>query len=209
MRSYPYPCELYQAGCIYTLCNGMADVPEIAIPKDDDTIVYRPRCYKLQPPQFLSEISEEDFARAKAGEFRSPTNAVQANDRNEVLLGAISSSQGKSGNGRSKKHRNRGVSEFAGTTTEGFTIDNDSTSLEYKGQTFYLSRGKEWDLVDRIILAQQKRDKSFSVPLQPKVLNAFSDEGKRFVNIFIDREERKGAGNNKFTGLVRLKITDQ
>jgi len=69
MRSYPYPCELYQAGCIYTLCNGMADVPEIAIPKDDDTIVYRPRCYKLQPPQFLSEISEEDFARAKRGEF--------------------------------------------------------------------------------------------------------------------------------------------
>ena len=111
--------------------------------------------------------------------------------------------------GAGKKRRWKGRSEFAGKTTEGFTIDQDSTILKYKGQTFHLTRGGEWDLVDRAIRSAQNHDTSYTIPLPPRDLNAFSEEGKRFVNLFIDREERKGTGNNKFTGLVRLKITDQ
>jgi len=75
MLSYPYPCELYQAGCIISSCDGLASVPDIPYPKDDDTIVYYPRCYKQQTPQFLSEISEAEFARAKRGEFQRQDTA--------------------------------------------------------------------------------------------------------------------------------------
>lgn len=69
MHKYPYPCELYEAGCIYSPCNGLADVPDIAYPTEDDTVVYYPRCYKQQTPQILSAISEKEFARAMRGEF--------------------------------------------------------------------------------------------------------------------------------------------
>ena len=78
MRSYPYPCELYQAGCGCSSCDGLAAVPDIPSPKDDDTIVYHPRCYKQQPPQFLSEISEAEFARAKRGAFQHQDTARKA-----------------------------------------------------------------------------------------------------------------------------------
>ena len=70
MHKYPYPCELYQGGCTHSPCDGFAEVPDIAIPKDDDTIVYCPRCYKLQPPLMLSLISESEFTRAMRGESR-------------------------------------------------------------------------------------------------------------------------------------------
>ncbi len=69
MRRYPYPCELHNGGCIISPCDGLAEVPDIPYPLDDDTIVYRPRCYKRQPPLHLSPISEEEFKRAKRGEF--------------------------------------------------------------------------------------------------------------------------------------------
>ena len=69
MRKFPYPCELHKGGCGYSPCDGLAEVSEIAYPTEDETIVYYPRCYKLQPPLILSPISEEEFERAKCGEF--------------------------------------------------------------------------------------------------------------------------------------------
>lgn len=103
MRSYPYPCELYQAGCIISSCDGLASVPDIPYPKDDDTIVYYPRCYKQQTPQFLSEISEAEFARAKRGEFVGKSEMPQTQS---------------SGNDKTKDRRKRRGSGLKGNRTE-------------------------------------------------------------------------------------------
>ena len=69
VRRFPYPCEFHKGGCGYSSCDGLAEVPERAYQAEDDSIVYYPRCYKLQSPQILSSISEEEFKRAKRGEF--------------------------------------------------------------------------------------------------------------------------------------------
>ena len=84
MRRYPYPCELHNGGCILP-CDGLAEVPDIPYPLDDDTIVYRPRCYKRQPPLHLSQISQEEFERAKRGEFapKAPQEAVSGENPGE------------------------------------------------------------------------------------------------------------------------------
>ena len=118
MRSYPYPCELYQAGCIISSCDGLAAVPDIPFPKDDDSIVYYPRCYKQQPPQFLSEISEEEFTRAKRGDFIGKSEMLQiqspGNETQEIHMPP----QAIKGKDNANDRRRRRGSGLKGSRTE-------------------------------------------------------------------------------------------
>ena len=198
-------------------CSGTSEIVKVECPDYVNRICHQAGC-----PRFLSRVSKDHIdevgqqlyrgACILNGEtewfsgclpYKGDEPVLQTGANTVESMVTVNNETRNSGAGR--KHRWKGKSEFAGTTTEGFTIDKDSTVLKYKGQTFILGRGGEWDLVDRAIKSAQNRDTGYTIPLPSGVLNAFRAEGKRFVRLFIDREPRKGKGNQKYTGLARLK----
>lgn len=207
MHKYPYPCELYEAGCIYSACNGLADVPDIAYPTEDDTVVYYPRCYKQQTPQILSAITEIEFARAMRGEFthqeKVPQSQVSTEKVNEVIgTGTIPESSCKA----SKKRRHRGHSIFDGQKVHQ-DIESDSRKqfMKVNNRKFKLTRPMDWQVADQFLRAVQDREDDYVIHISTADHNGLSQAGKDFVKYCLERQRiANPIKGQRYSGKARI-----
>ena len=206
MHKYPYPCELYQSGCTHSPCDGLAEVPDIAIPKDDDTIVYCPRCYKLQPPLMLSLISESEFMRAMRGEFgERPINGNPQAEQTTPSTATVPAEDGS--NAKQTVNRHKGRSIYDGKKVHQ-DIESDSRRqfIKVNSRKFKLTRPMDWAVADQVLKAVQDRDDGYVIDLKADEYNALSNGGKDFVRHCIERQPlEKPIRGKKYTGKARIR----
>ena len=206
MHKYPYPCELYQGGCTHSPCDGLAEVPDIAIPKDDDTIVYCPRCYKLQPPLMLSLISESEFMRAMRGEFgERPANGNPQAEQTTPSTATVPAEDGSNTKQTANRHKGRSIYDGKKVHQD---IESDSRRqfIKVNSRKFKLTRPMDWAVADQVLKTVQDRDDGYVIDLKADEYNALSNGGKDFVRHCIERQPlEKPIRGKKYTGKARIR----
>lgn len=157
-------------------------------------------CYDLQPPEEF-KIRMEEYERYEVERFTKSTREPK------TLYSSSNPPDEQTANDTSgfTKPKRGGVSAYAGRTVAGFTVNNESTRLSVKGRSFDISRKTDCNLIDQIITAAQNCQYDYRIQLSTKDYNALSPGGKLVADTYVERELRKGKGNEKYTGFARLK----
>ena len=203
-------CPIRECGCEDVSCDGVLPVHahENGQEYDDGDIRYCLVCFKGDTPYELpdSYTQEEleqlitEYEHRRKSETPKPLVMGHGGDEQKNVEPQIGEAKQQS-----QRRKRGGESAYAGKTVAGFTVDQESTKLTVNGRTFAPSRKADWNLIDQIISATYNCHRDYRILLSTKEFNSLSPQGRLVADLFVEREQRKGKGNAKYTGLARLK----